>query len=85
MSDANINKYIAELDTFDQIETLDANQALLQTDAKTKLEELKTWKTTFVDLKIELLNRQEADPDVTPIYIKILRGSMWMIWIYRRN
>ena len=69
LSDANIDKYIAELDTFDQLETLDANQALLQTDAKTKLEELKTWKNTFVDLKAELLNRQEADPDVTQISI----------------
>ena len=69
LSDANIDKYIAELDTFDQIETLDANQALLQTDAKTKLEELKNWKNTFVDLRAELLKRQEADPDVTQISI----------------
>ena len=69
LSDANIDKYIAELDNFDQIETLDANQALLQTDAKTKLEELQTWKKTFVDLKVELLKRQEADPDVTQISI----------------
>ena len=69
LSDANIDKYIAELDNFDQIETLDTNQALLQSDATTKLEELKTWKTTFVDLKTELLKRQEADPDVTQISI----------------
>ena len=68
-SDANIDKYIAELDNFDRIETLDANQALLQTDAKAKLEELKTWKNTFVDLTAELLKRQEADPDVTQISI----------------
>ena len=69
MSDANIDKYMSELDSFDQIETLDDNQALLQSDAKTKLEELKTWKNTFVELKTELLNRQEADPDVTQISI----------------
>ena len=67
LSDANIDKYIAELDSFDQIETLDTNQSLLQTDARTKLEELKTWKTTFVDLKTELLKRQELDPEVTQI------------------
>ena len=67
LSDANIDKYLSELDTLDQIETLDANQALLQTDAKAKLAELKTWKTTFVDLKTELLKRQESDPDVTQI------------------
>ena len=69
MSDANIDKYIAELENFDQIESLDANQALLKTDAKTKLEELKNWKNTFVDLRAELLKRQEADPDVTQISI----------------
>ena len=31
LSDANIDKYIAELENFDQIESLDANQALLKT------------------------------------------------------
>ena len=67
LSDANIDKYIAELDAFDQSESLDANQILLQTQAKAKLEELKTWKNTFVELKTELLKRQEADPDVTQI------------------
>ena len=67
MSDANIDKYIAELENFDQIESLDAAQALLETDTKTKLEALKTWKTTFLDLKTELLKRQEAEPEVTQI------------------
>ena len=67
MSEANIDKYIAELDNFDQIEALDTNQALLETDAKTKLEELQTWKKTFVDLKAELLKRQEGEPEVTQI------------------
>lgn len=67
LSDANINKYLDELEQYDKLEELSEEQTLLQSDAKAKLEQLKKWDTKFKDLKIELTKRQEQDPEVTQI------------------
>ena len=67
LSDANINKYLEELDQYDKLEALTPEQTLLQADAKEKLEQLKKWNTNFKELKKELTKRQAEDPEITQI------------------
>jgi transposase len=67
LSDASISQYLDDLDQLDNLEKLSEEQELLKVDAKSQLEKLGKWKKTFETLKIELLNRQEVDPEVTQI------------------
>ena len=67
MSEANVNKYLTELDNYDKLDNLTEEQTLLQIDTKTKLEEAKKWQDKFKELKQELKKRQELDPEVTQI------------------
>lgn len=70
-SEASIAQYLDELEQYDKAEALTEalteEQTLLQTDAKTKLEQLKKWNTKFKELKQELTKRQEQDPEITQI------------------
>jgi transposase len=67
LSDANIVKYLEELEQYDKQEALSEEQSQLQKDAKEKLEQIKKWNIKYKDLKQELRKRQEIDPSVTQI------------------
>jgi transposase len=67
LSEASISQYLADLEQLDSLEKLTEEQELLKVDAKSQLEKLEKWKKTFEFLKVELLQRQEVDPEVTQI------------------
>ena len=67
LSDANIAKYLEELDEFDTTDAQSAQQDALKAYTQNKLDELKIWRDKFVEFKDELKRRQAIDPEVTQI------------------